>query len=133
MSVETQIIEDWLYETLVTDPDLFARVGNRAYSHRSPQTAVYPLILFSPQASNDINTLGQRGTNRTIMLVKAINEGQSTPREIADQIDLILQDRQVNFNGVLLRWKRLQIIEYPEDKNGKRYNHLGGLYRCFAG
>lgn len=134
MSVETQIIEDWLYETFTGDVTLTGLVGNQVYALQAPQNKVYPFVLFAPQNPRDINTLGARGAVRALMLIKAVNEGNSTPQEIADRIDALLDGQQVTHQGKRLCWRREQIVEYPETPAGTgiRYNHLGGLYRCLV-
>jgi len=131
MSVETQIAETWLRSTL--GQIIAINPGPRVYAHQAPQNAVYPLIIFSPLSATDINALKARGTTRILMQVKAVSEGQTMPQALADSIDELLQDVGATQDGVRLRWKRVQTLEYTETRNGKRYNHLGGIYRCFAG
>lgn len=132
MSVETQIAEKWLFETLGQITQI-QNPGPRVYANQAPQTAVYPLIVFSPLSAIDINAFRGRGTTRIMMQVKAVSEGQSMPKDLADSIDTLLQDIGATQDGVRLRWQRMQTIEYTETRAGTRYNHLGGIYRCFAG
>lgn len=133
MAVETQVIEDWLYEQLTQNANLAEQIGNRVYAHQAPQEAVYPLVIIAPQSVTDINTFGQRGTTRALMLIKVVAEGESMPKEIADAVDLAVDGQQETHQGLPLRFRRVQTIEYPETRLGKRYSHLGGIYRCYAG
>lgn len=136
MSVETQTIETWLYDQLSTIIALSSPshdTNPRVFAGQAPQETVYPLVLFSLQSAIDINSLGARGSGRALYQVKAVSEGESFPKDLADSIDTLLDNVQDTQDGLMLRWQRVQTIEYTETRLGKRYNHLGGIYRCFAG
>ncbi len=136
MNGTLQTVETWLYNTLT---QIIAVGGSRVYAHQAPQDAAFPYIIFQPMSGIDLNALTARGGTDFRILIKAVNEGESFPvnafsgDDLAANIDELLQGVSDTQDGVLLRWKRVQTIEYTETRAGKRYNHTGGIYRCFAG
>ena len=132
---ETADVEAWLYTTLSGDSAIAAIVGTNVFGYQLPQMDVFPCILFSLQAGGDNNTFGSRAMDSMLYLVKVVSQGGSFAGAgpLLARIDALLQGTVVTRgDGLRLRWRREQSSQYTEDDNGVRYNHAGGMYRCFA-
>jgi hypothetical protein len=129
-----------LYQKLTTTGALTALLATSAsvYGYLAPQSATYPMVLFSKQAGTEDNETPVR-TRQLVYQVKGVVADQPTggvslksAGAIDDQIDAAL-------NGVLLtvtgwttfRLRRESDLAYVEPAaGGTRYYHAGGLYRA---
>lgn len=132
----------FLVQTLSADPQLSALVGNRVYADLGEEGAPAPYVLFSSRPMNDASaTGGVRIMARAQFVVRAVtintdtSDGQAEAETIANHIDRLLQgvrNAPVAIgpdNFTILSVVRDQPVDFVENSNGRRYNHVGGLYR----
>lgn len=148
MAMELLGLDKWLKALLLADATLTGYVGARVFEGFAPnidpatgKTPAYPLVVFSIQSARDVNGIGgARIMTVPILLVKVIGKGggYSDLQPVVKRIDALVHNpatASVTIDSVaydILGAVRERPIQYPEDLNGERYNHLGGYYRCFV-
>jgi len=138
MSVETVLIETWLYETLTGDTTLSGLVNSRVYAYVVPREAALPAVVYNRQAGHDV--LGVDATRilaNEVYQVKVIGSGglpaMAALQTIADRIDALLHRASgVLTGGQILSCTREQAVSYVEQDGAVVYSHLGGLYRILV-
>lgn len=128
-----------LYQRLTGAAALTALLASptSVYQRRVPQgDGRYPCVLFQKQAGTDDNDNPHRA-RQLVYLVKGIvadprSGGRSGTNAgaIDDQIDAALSMRPLTVTGWTNFWlARESDVDYEEDDAGKRFYHVGGLYR----
>jgi hypothetical protein len=130
--------EEWLYTTLSTDAALGSVVSTRVYSAPAPQNAAYPFVSFAQVSAADDNLVaGGRACVEVTYQVEVVSEGASFGplRAAANRIDAILHGAHgtATAGSVTIASTRDEPYKETEIVNGVRYNHLGGVYRLYAG
>jgi len=111
------------------------------FHHAAPPNARFPFVVFS--RSSEIPTYANVTTpalDTEVWLVKAMDgprQGATDPSfsadpagEIAARLDTLLNDAPLSLSGGTVVYLRHQsAVDYLEDTDGKRYVHLGALYR----
>jgi hypothetical protein len=139
--------EAYLFAKLSGDAALAAIVGARIYRQVAPDkdpatglTPAYPLIAFHRQGG--IDTIGPGATRifaKPLYLVRVLGEagGIAALRAAADRIDAVLTDttpETITVGGVAYAISgccREQPFDMTEFVEGRRIEHLGGLYRIY--
>jgi hypothetical protein len=104
------------------------------HADEAPPTAPLPAVVFQRTAPSgpDYVLGGMWGRTATYM-VKGITEGHSKALagSISAQLDAALNDAAFPIaQGTLIYCRRVEDIDYPEQApGGRRFNHLGGVYR----
>ena len=143
MPVETLGIDEWLISTLTGDPTLAGLVGARVFTELAPFGTDFPVIVIRSTTIDDQLGAGQERIMVTEQrLVEAIGEGQSFEplRAIASQIDGLLHHQPPpgsqtvgSFSGVtILSCTRLRQSRLSEERDGRHYRRLGGIYQINA-
>ena len=135
--VETaEIIEPWLYLTLVADEVLAGLVGDRIFGALTPDELSDPYVTFALSSARDIAGVGTaRIMVDALYTVKAVAQStsQDDVRPIATRIDALLQRGTASLpSGHVLSVTRRNTISYPEVSRGTPFLHLGGLYHFQA-
>lgn len=146
MPVESLAIDKWLFGVLSAGT-VASLIGGtaapRLYADQIPQGTVWPgdCVVFQMLAGEDNNAIGgNRTCSRNQWMVKAVTQADTyaSAGTIMARVDALLQD--VSGSAVLhggttliLHCFRLGEIKYPETDEGRRFNHLGGRYRIWAG
>ncbi|HAM58324.1 MAG TPA: hypothetical protein DCQ64_24080 [Candidatus Rokubacteria bacterium] len=139
MANETLGAAAYIKARLDADAALVAVVSTRVYQGVAPQGDTYPLVVYSLQASRDINALGGlRVCTWPLWLVKVIgSNGPAALQGAADRIDAALVSRTVvetTIGGVTYETQciREATVAYQDVSDGRRYDHIGGLYRLWC-
>lgn len=132
--IETVRVDQWLHDTLTTDPTLTALVAGRVYADLAPLTARWPAVIFNEQAPVDsLGVGGERILTSGLWQVKAITDEpswQGLGRQAADRVDDLLHGASGTAGGVAVgTCHREQTVRFVEVVEGKQFRHLGGLYR----
>lgn len=137
MPAETLIADEWLYTVLSGDVTLAGLVGTHIYNQLAPEEAALPLVLFAFQSGRDVPVMGpSRLFLSGTYLVRGVAESHSfggNLETIAGRIDALLQAK----SGTPVRGKVLMCVrEAPfamtEQRSGRIYRYLGGMYRIWA-
>jgi len=140
-------LEKWVMVRLSTDNTLKAllaanvipdETGGAVYHIEGPEGAQYPLVVFS--VASDIPVLAM-GTTRVMMSglirVCVVDECESTYslKTAVDRVDVLLTNPTSSLTAdsttIMGCWME-QTLDYPEDRNGKKYRWVGGYYRIFT-
>lgn len=137
--MNANVLKAALYSRLSSDATLGALLSGTAavYEGVAPQEADAPYVIFNPQSPGvDYQTNGGRAYTESVYLVKAVTEGGSSAAAgtIAARIDTLLEAAPLTLSGTAsnLYLRRTAQVDYPEVDSGKKYRHLGGLYRIYV-
>lgn len=122
-----------IYNTLNVQA-LVALAPGGVFNTLAPQTAPLPYVLFQMVSKNDDHTFNGRFAEG-VYIVKGVSESP-WPKAAADidtQIDTLLEDASLTitgFNPILCR--RESDFTLVEERDGRMFQHVGGLYRVIA-
>ena len=143
MADESTRIDQWLFETLKADATLTALIGGsttpRIYADMIPAAAAYPAVTFQNQATTDV--LG--ATEATRIMVNGVwavfgiaetGTWVGDLQDIADRIDTLLHASSGGTADSLTVFTsyRIQGLRLLEERDGRQFRRLGGLYRVIA-
>lgn len=136
---ESAGIETWIYEQLSGDAAVATLVSDRIYSYLAPQTAEMPFVVFAPQGASVVVSDARRGrpVHQSLYVIKAVGSGSGRGSLYAIEESIravLLSEPQALVEGAvqLLSCWREQGIDYVEVVEGKRYDHVGSVYRIMA-
>lgn len=137
MTIETTVIARWLYTKLAADSSLTAIVGTRIYEQPAPQEAVYPLVVFQLQTTDDVSAVGGiRVMTTAEYLVRVIGQSANVTSSLltaAERIDAVLHRASGSVTGgAVIGAVRLRPFVLAETDGPVQYRHLGGIYRLWA-
>lgn len=127
-------IDWWIYQQLVSDPQVFTEVGGRIYADQAPQGSDGKMIIFSHLGGSDKGLTSRARLSNSIYLIRAIAKN-STYRVLETAADRIEAVMTVPDGGVIVRDVRItgvareQPFKRTDNENGIPVVHLGGLYR----
>lgn len=134
--MNSNVLKSALYSRLSSDATLGALLSGTAavYESVAPQGADAPYVVFNAQSPGiDSETFGGRSWTDSVYLVKAVTEGDSSAAAgtIAARIDTLLENAPLTLSGTAsnLYLRRTTAVDFPEVDSGKKFRHLGGLYR----
>lgn len=143
MADESTRIDGWLYATLAADSALAALVGGpgspRIFSELAPSGSAFPLVLFTLQSSTDV--VGATESTRimidAVYAVTAIAETGTWVgdlQDIADRIDAALHSSVGGIvdSTTVFTSHRIQGLRLLEERDGRQFRRLGGIYRIYA-
>jgi hypothetical protein len=103
------------------------------YADEVPPTAPLPAVVFQKAAGAPDYMLSGMWARSATFTVKGITEGHSKALagSISAQLDQALIDQAFTIvGGTLIYCRRVEDIDYPEQApGGRRFHHLGGVYR----
>lgn len=103
------------------------------FHHAAPPDASYPFVLFNKQSGTPTEALGDPSALETdTWLVKAVDRNTSAdPAEaVAARVQTLLNDGALSISGATHLYLRRQAdVEYEEETDGVRYQHVGAVYR----
>lgn len=126
-----------IYSRLSGDAALTALLSaaTAIYHGVAPQTAGFPLVVFSEQAGVPVWQFQGGHYENDVWLVKAISRGSSAgaAEDIAKRIGALLTDAPLAITGeVLLGVWREGKVAYSETESGETYWHAGHLIRLIS-
>lgn len=131
--METTACKRFLYRTLSQSTAVTTALGGTAiYETLAPQGAAMPYIVYQVQGNaTEFNAAGDSISGIPLFGVKVVSEGQTF--QPADDIMKVVLPLLEGASGTVTGFKmscfRVAGIDYPEITRGKRYNHLGAVYR----
>jgi hypothetical protein len=103
------------------------------YHNQAPQTAKFPLVVFSKSSGNPTETFGEPSAYETdVWLIKAVDEAESgdVAEAVAERIKNLLNDAPLSISGASLMYLRRETdVEYVELVESQQYFHVGAQYR----
>jgi hypothetical protein len=125
---------------IAAHPDIITMgLQDKIYRELAPPGTDCPYIVMSFQSGRDRRALGTRALifTRPLFLIRGVTEGtdDTLGNDIADAIEDALDGSSdlLAVDGVAkLTVGREEPIEFVEEEDGTRYNHIGGLYRVFV-
>jgi hypothetical protein len=135
--VNTNAFETAVYNKLAGASGLVTVLGGTAiYSRLAPQNADPPYVVFQVQSPSVPRwTMGGTAYENLLYTVRAVTEGPTLAQagSIDHQINLALNDQSLTISGYThMVCRRESGVDYTEIVDGKRLNHLGGIYRIQA-
>jgi hypothetical protein len=132
--VSNKAVRQALYQKLnvASVTGLLANGSASLYHAVAPQTAAFPLLVFSKQAGTQVNVFGDEAYQEKLWLVKAIARGTSS--SVAEDIDKAVFDL-LNFGTLTITGAttmfvaRESDVEFVETSGDTQYRHVGGIYR----
>lgn len=128
--------ERWLYETLTGDAAIAGMVGAGVYSDAAPSSATYPMVLFAMLSATDLRVVGPaRIWSNMLYVVRGIHETSSKAAldALASRIDAVLHAAAGSTDGgSIYACVRERPYQLSETLSGRRFMHLGGVYRLFV-
>lgn len=131
----SRVLDEALYQQLLDYGPLTELLATAlsVFREEAPPGAACPLVVFSKTTGTPEFTLAARWSNVELYSVRAITEGHSAvlAGSISEQIDAALEDAGFTVSGgTLIYCRRVEDVEYPEQApGGRRFNHVGGVYR----
>lgn len=110
--------------------------GGSAAIHyaEAPDNAVPPFVVFWKASGVSAYTMGSRAWEDRVYVVKAITEGDSAAaaKRIDKAVDATLSDAALTVSGRdHLYLRRESDVEYRENADGVRFDHVGAQYRVW--
>lgn len=132
-----------IYGKLAADTTLTNLLGTPApgynqsiYHYDAPQTAGYPLIVFSKSSGVATGAMGAASVFDTdIWLIKAVDQSMTadTAEAIQERVKTLLNDASLSISGgSLLYLRRESDIEFLEVEDGVSYRHAGSMFRVIV-
>lgn len=134
-----------LYARLTADATLKGLLSSAdaIYHQKAPRTrpdkstVVPPYVLFHKQAGTPQYAVsGDEALKREVWLVKAVTrpgagyDAQQRAEQIDARIATLLHKAELTLAGrESLACLRISDVDYPEDRDGETWHHVGGLYR----
>lgn len=129
-----------LYGKLAGDSTLNALLATPApgyakaiYHGTAPAEAPYPFVILNRQAGNPTYALTTIPAYETDMwLIKAVDDEPTADaaEAISARLSTLLNDGVLSISGATqLYLRRESDIEYEEDADGRKYQHVGSLFR----
>lgn len=138
-------IDRWIRSRLASGTALCDLIGGtaapRIYSGIAPDNASFPFVLYDIQDTRDAAGIaGERGCVVADYVVRAVTDEPSYDggAAIMAHVDGLLhqQSGSVVIGTVtvleVLGCIRMHSVRYLEFEEGRRYNHLGGIYRIWG-
>lgn len=137
MPAELIRVEQWIYQTLASDPAIAGVVGNRIYADMAPQTAVFPFIVFAHIGNVDVLRAMNNGrVAKNIFLVRVIGKGNSVTGDlkmVADRFDPLLLKNNILVDGVRIAYvQHDQHAIRKDSENGVPMSYVGSYYLIFT-
>lgn len=134
---ESSGVMAWAYGLLTGDTDIAGLISARVYDSLAPQDTIGDYLILSQQSYAESGTgiTGAIGSGHIMLLVKAVTQsaGYATAETLYENAHRVLQGQQGLSNGVTIHsCIRESVLRYVEIRDGKRYNHLGGIYSVYA-
>ena len=103
------------------------------YHNTAPAGASFPYVLFNKQSGVPTEAFTDPSAYETdVWLVKAVDRNTSadTAEAAAARVQALLNDASLSISGSTLMYLRRQSdVEFEEEAQGVRYQHVGSLYR----
>lgn len=125
----TASVFDWLYDVLTGDATISAAVSGRIYRNVAPTWTAFPYIVMQYVSGTDVYAMGGiRVISSAVVIVKAVGLATqyATLAGLADAIDEAISGA-IDGSSVL-SCLRLSALDYEEERDGVRYEHIGGQY-----
>ncbi len=134
---ETTATERWFYAQLSGDATLTGVVGTKLYADIAPDESATPYVTYSMLSGVDLMVVsGIRIWTNMLYLVRGIDEARSYLGNLATidtRIDAVLHKQTgSNVDGVIWSCVREQAFRLSEERDGRIFKHLGGIYRIRA-
>lgn len=138
MALETDQIDQWIYETLTGSVALQALIGTRVYNFQIPQSqspVVFPAVVFNDAGGRDI--LGVGGTrimvshSYQVRVIDKDQEGFGTTTTIFDLIDSLLHNKSHGSLGIL-SCVREQAFKRVYDEEGATFREVAAYFQIEA-
>ena len=129
--------DTWIYATLAADATL-AGVVSGVYSEIALADVTYPLVLFAEhRAESDLMTHGAyRVWSTMYYVVRGIDEANTFTGDLATiegRIDAVLHAGSgTTAAGTVWECVRTMPFRMVEQRDGRVFRHLGGIYRVRA-
>jgi len=136
---EEQAAAKHIYATLAAASDVTDLASTRIHESLAPLGTAFPHIIFNQQSGGNDRTVpggDQRMMARGAWLVKAVTDSNGYSE--ADALYAAIDAALMGTTGVVtigsqsytvLSIVRISPVRYIEPADGKRYFHVGGLYR----
>jgi hypothetical protein len=115
---------------LATPPTGYSK---NIFHQQAPAGAHYPLVIFDKSSGVPTEAMADPSALETdVWLIKAIDQNTSADvaESIAARVQTLLNDATLSISGAThLYLRRQSDVEYPEDADGERFQHVGSLYR----
>lgn len=129
-----------LYGKLAGDSTLNALLGTPApgytkaiYHATAPAEAIFPLVIFHKQAGRPTYALTTTPAYETDMwLIKAVDDEPTADaaEAISARLSTLLNDGVLSISGATQLYLRRETdVEYEEDSDGRKYQHVGSMFR----
>lgn len=89
-----------------------------------------PCIVITLASSADVSCQTTRISSQYIYSIEAFRDGESFPHELADAIDVALQNVTVTTLTHTVIFERIRAIEMADHIAGKELRRSGGMYRA---
>jgi hypothetical protein len=143
VSDESTRVGQWLYETLKADATLTALIGGstdpRIFDTVAPAGSTYPLVTFGLQASTDVIGATENTRIMTNSVWTVVGWAETLTfvgvlQDIADRIDAVLHASAGGTadSATIFTAHRIQSLRLIEERDGRQFRRLGGLFRVFA-
>lgn len=138
MANESIRIAQWIFETVNGSSAVTSVVGaGNIHELPAPQGTSYPFVGFSQLSSVDVVEQAHfRIMVNELWNIRVIDESRSYTDEmitVADALDSLFHRADGTADGAtIFSSTREEPFRLPEDKDGKEYRHLGGVYRIYA-
>lgn len=133
--LESEVVAEWLHDTLSGDAALMALVTG-VYDTLAPQNSQPPFVVFQEQSGRDVLTVAARRIMYSgVWLAKGIVKGGSFVPLLAimARVDALLGHTSgTTDEGAVLSCTRRSTVRYVETAGGVAYRHLGALFDVIA-
>jgi hypothetical protein len=126
-------VDKALYARLSGDATLGAMVSG-VFRNVAPEGQAFPLVVFNKASGVDEYAMGGVVARDLIYVVKAICEGddQTPAADVSARVYELLNDQALDVQGGVWhhdRTRRETDVEFTENDDGRRLQHVGGSYR----
>lgn len=126
-------IREAIRKKLIANSALTAKLGDGAtgvYYQLAPAEATLPWVIFDKSPAPPIWTFAGPPLEQGDWIVKAVAADAGTAEDIDELIRGVLNRADVNPTGYHNQFTlATSDIDYPEVKDGERYQHVGAVYR----
>jgi len=119
-----------LFSTLNSDGVLSGLAPNGVFPDKAPQDTPTPYVIISRQDGRFESSF-RDDMSRRMYLVKGVSQDKSDSEAIDARCRILLNRQRLTITGhthisMLMDGE----VDYPEETNGERYDHVGTVYRC---
>lgn len=139
MADESTRVDQWIYTVLSADVTLAGIVSTRIYADLAPPGSARPAVVFHNQSGVDV--IGATESSRIMLdgLWTVLGVAESTTwvgdlQDIADRVDALLHASAGGTadSATIFTSHRIRPLRFVEERNGRQFRRLGGLYRVYA-